>query len=368
MGLQGRGFFIWKVWDCAGGNAERIASAAQSAGLSHVLIKIADGSNPVNIDKETKIDLVPPVVAALQARGIQAWGWHYVYGDDPIGEARVAVQRVQELNLQGYVIDAEIQYKQPGRAAAARRYMNELRRSLTSLPIALSSYRFPTYHPELPWHDFLEQCDYNMPQVYWEKSHNPADQLARTVKEFQAQTPYRPVIPTAPTYKWDGWRPTDQDIKEFLQAAKKLHLPAVNFFSWDECERDLKNLWDLIAEKPPQKPPEEPTKDIPHQWIEALNKHDPNAVVSLYQPNAVQITAARTIQGQAALSAWYQDLFTKTLPDAKFSLTSFSGSGRTRHVTWGARSAHGSIKNGKDTFGLLDGKIIYHYTTYTIST
>lgn len=71
MGLQGRGFFIWKVWDCAGGNAERIASAAQSAGLSHVLIKIADGSNPVNIDKETKIDLVPPVVAALQARGLR---------------------------------------------------------------------------------------------------------------------------------------------------------------------------------------------------------------------------------------------------------------------------------------------------------
>lgn len=366
MDLKGKGFFIWKIRDCERGEPESIATAAQDARLTHVLIKVADRSYAHNIDSKTKTDLVPPVAAALRARGIQVWGWHYVYGEDPMGEARIAIRRAQELGLDGYVIDAEGEYKQPDRPAAARRFMKELRKSLANLPIALSSYRFPTYHPQLPWREFLEYCDFNMPQVYWEKSHNPDAQLKRCLREFQAINPYRPLIPTGATYKWNGWRPTDEDLQLFLKTTQELNLPALNFFSWDECRRDLNNLWELIAKYPFGEPPPEPPKDLLQQYIAALNSHDPDAVANLYRPDAVQVTAARTIQGQHALRSWFASLLNGQLTQATFSLTGSSGSGGSRHFTWRASSPQGSVDNGSDTLGVMDGKIAYHYMSYTI--
>lgn len=88
-----------------------------------MLVKIADGSNSYNINSATGVDLIPTVAKAMRARSIQVWGWHYVYGYDPIGEANIAIQRIQKLGLDGYVIDAEAEYKQPGKDVAASRFM-----------------------------------------------------------------------------------------------------------------------------------------------------------------------------------------------------------------------------------------------------
>jgi hypothetical protein len=123
MTLEGKGFYLWKIPACENGNAGAIASVAYQAGLTHVLIKIANGVYKSNYDYDQKLDLVPPVVQALKARGVQVWGWHYVYGNDPGGEARIAVQRTRELNLDGYVLDAEGEYKSPGKRNAAELFM-----------------------------------------------------------------------------------------------------------------------------------------------------------------------------------------------------------------------------------------------------
>lgn len=127
MGLKGKGFFIWKIRDAEGGNPEAIANTAQAAGFTHVLLKIADGSYPYNVDRNTNVDLTEPVVHALRQRGISVWGWHYVYGNGPVGEANIAIRRLEQLNLDGYVVDAEAEYKEPGKANAARIYMEKLR-------------------------------------------------------------------------------------------------------------------------------------------------------------------------------------------------------------------------------------------------
>jgi hypothetical protein len=365
MTLQGKGFFIWKVRDCERGDVQAIASLAQSAGLSHVLIKIADANLPYNVDSRTQIDLALLLAQALRDRGIQVWGWHYVYGQDPAGEARIAIRRVQQLNLDGYVIDAEAEYKEMGKAAAARRFMRDLRQGLPNVPVALSSFRFPSLHPQLPWKEFLELCDYNMPQVYFEQAHNPDAQLRRCLREFQAMTPARPVIPTGPTYKWNGWRPTDSDISEFLRTSETLKFPALNFYSWEACRRDLPNLWDLVAQYPYGAPPPAPLKDITEQYIEALNSRLPAEVVSLYQPNAVHITSARTVQGTAALHAWYETFLNLQNTKSTFAITGCTGSGNNRHFTWSASAENDSTFEGKDTFGLLNGKVVFHYSSFS---
>ncbi len=324
MALNGKGFFIWQIPDCEGGDAQKIAAEAKAAGLSHVLIKIADGINSYNYDWSQHLDLVVPVAQALRTQGIQVWGWHYVYGDRPSDEADIAIKRIKELDLDGYVIDAETQYKDPGKDAAATTFMTRLRTGIgNDIPVALSSYRYPSLHP-IPWNEFLEKCDYVMPQVYWMLAHNPGAQLERTIEEYDSPLILynRPMIPVGAAFTEWGWAPTAEDVQEFLATARSFNLSAANFWAWHNC-RDIltpkHEIWNTIADfdwdggtLPPP--------DITTSYINALNSLDENQVSNLYQTNAVHVTSARTIVGIDKIKAWYGILFNQILPQATFSL------------------------------------------------
>jgi len=363
--FKGKGFYIWQIRRCESGVPETIANKAQNAGLSHVLIKIADGTEAYNFDPTTGIDLVPPVVSALRNRDLIVLGWHYVYGYDPNGEAEIAIQRIRELDLDGYVIDAESQYKLPGRDQAARQFMSRLRDELEYFPIALSSYRYPSLHPQLPWREFLEKCDYNMPQVYWVENHNPGDQLIRSIREFESINPYRPIIPTGSAYKQGDWEPSSADIIEFLNTARNQNLAAANFWEWGHTKLYLPELWNTVAE---YHWPIDPSEiEILVSYFTALNSHDPDQVISLYKNNAVHVTSDRTVKGLPQIRSWYKSLFKQLLPDATFSLIESSSSLGERQFTWTALSNSGMVNNGSDSIGLIDNKIIYHYTYFTIT-
>ena len=366
MTLEGKGFYIWRIPECEGGNASSIANWAAAAGLSHVLIKIADGAYGYNIDRDNNIDLVPPVVAALKAKGITCYGWHYVYGNDPVGEARIAIQRVTELGMDGYVIDAEAQYKEPGKASAAVTFMTRLKSGIPNTPTALSSYRYPSYHPQLPWDEFLSRVDYNMPQVYWMFADNPAEQLNRSVEEFASMEYNPPIIPTGAAFREHGWQPTAEEDLEFLLAARSLNLNGANFWEWSSCRADLPtDAWATIAGFDWEGGYDPPT-EIAVQYIAALNTHDPARVMALYNNQAVHISSARTLQGTNRINNWYFTLLQQMLPGGIFTLTGYSGSGHSRHLTWIAKSDKGDVMNGNDTLGVLNGKIVYHYTYFTI--
>jgi hypothetical protein len=366
MALRGKGFMIWKVPSCEGGNAAQIATAAQAAGLTHVLIKIADGPYPYNVDKTTKVDLVPPVVAALHAKGIQAWGWHYVYGYNPAAEAQMAVQRVKELGLRGYVIDAEAEFEKPGMSEVAKAFMTELRKDLPQKPVALCAYRWPSYHPQFPWDAFLEKCDYNMPQVYWMQAHNPAAQLERTVREFNSMSYVRPIMPTGPVFREAGWGPTVAEIQEYLQACRDFNLNATNFFAWEYGRSNLRELWDAIAAFS-WSPPAQPEKDIVERYIDALNSRDPAQVIQLFVEDALHITARRTLSGAENIRSWFTNFLGKKLPNGSFQLASATSINNSRHFSWTANSPSGAVHNGRDTFGLRNGKIAYHYSSFTVT-
>ena len=365
MTLQGKGFYIWQVLKCEGGDPNAILAEVKQADLSHVLIKVADGTRTYNYDKQRRIDLAAPVVRLLRAQGVQVWGWQYIYGKDPIGEARKAVQRALELSLDGFVINAEVEFKQPGMDVAARKYASELRNALPDTPLALSSYRFPSYHPQFPFQSFLKYCDYNMPQVYWQGAHNPAAQLTKSVREFQNMSPARPVIPTGSAYSASGWTPTSEDMHAFLRAAQDLGLSAANFWSWDYCRQNLPKLWDRVSQYPWPSAPA--VADIAEQYLEALNGRDPLRLATMYNTDGVHVNATRTVQGLEKIMTWYNTFLYQIFPNAVFRMTGFSGTGNSRHLTWEATSPAGQIFNGNDTLGLRDGKIAYHYTYFTIN-
>ena len=369
MVLEGKGFFIWKIKDCESGDPQLIAYKALDAGFSHILIKIANGIYSYNYDWDRMIDLVPPVANALKERGIQVWGWHYVYGDDPINEARIAIHRVQDLDLDGYVIDAEAEYKESGKTTAARHFMTELRNGLVNdVPVALSSYRYPTLHP-IPWNAFLEKCDYTMPQVYWMKSHNPGSQLEQTLREYEDLDFHPPMVPVGSAFTEHGWTPTTSEVLEFLDTARSLNLPAANFWEWFNCREILTpkyEMWDLIASYDWDSgyPTE---KDISERYITALNTHDVEKVVDLYNENAVHVTSSRTIFGKSAIRAWYETLLNHLLQNGVFLRTGFSGKGNIRHFTWVCQAETTDVLNGNDTLGLHEDKISYHFSFFTVN-
>lgn len=363
MQPKGKGFYIWKISQCEGGDNQKIAFEAYQAGLTHVLVKIANGIYDYNYDVSLRKDLVAPLAEELLKYGIKTWGWHYVFGDLPKDEAGAAIRQIRKMPLEGYVIDAESEYK--GKYTPCRIFMSELRNALPDFPIALSSYRYPKYHMDLPWADFLSKSNYNIPQVYWEQAHNPGVQLQRSLDEFKtAVSPFRPIIPTGAAYGASGWVPTVEDITEFISTAVSLGMSGVNFWSWDYCRKSLPFLWNTIAAYEWPTAPN-PPKDIIEELIDGINSRNLTKILSLYLPDAVHINAQRTIQGQPALRDWYKLSFESFLKDAVIETTNIEKTETTRKFSWKASlQATGQI-SGFDSIGLSNGKILYHYSTIT---
>jgi len=369
--LTGKGWFIWQVSRCEGGSPSAIAARAVAAGLSHVLIKIADGQYSYGINWLGR-DLVLPTAEALRARGIQVWGWHYVRGDRPVEEAHAAIARASQLKLDGYVIDAEIEYEQASKAAAAHTFMSHLKEGLPAgLPVALSSFRYPSVHRLLPWAAFLEHCDLSMPQVYWQGAHNPAVQLARSVSELNdaklVGTP-RPVVPTGSAYGTGDWIASPDDLAKFLAQAQTLKLPAANFYSWDFATvPDQRALWDTVTTYDWQPGASELANDqLIRRLFAALNAADLAEIGRLYADNAALVTPERTLFGVGTIVAWYQTMLKNTLPGAVFSLTALTGAGNSRNARWTAIAPTGQVHDGDDTFGILSDHIVYHAIQFSL--
>ncbi len=262
----GKGYFIWNIAETEGGDPNSIARAAREAGLGHVLIKITDGTYAVN-----NVPSLPLVIDALRAEGVEVLGWGYVYGDYPEKEANIAISRMIELGLTWFVIDAESQYK--NKTSQAVTYTNRLRAALPNVTLALSSYRWPSLHREFPWKEFLSRVNVNMPQVYWVNAKDAGAQLRRSVKEFK-EFPERPIIPTGAAYVDNFnvdpttkayWRPTVDQVREFMATATELGLGGFNFWVWEHAKKFLPETWEAIAEFGlPAVDPEEP-EPVPNE-------------------------------------------------------------------------------------------------------
>lgn len=247
-------------------HAERIADTAQKAGMTHVLIKVADGIYRYNSRRRKEdgniaynsslpgaVDDCPAVVKALQKRGIQAWGWQYIYGSYPEKEAQIAIQRVKELGLDGFVVNAEAQFKKLGMEKAAKTYMDLLAAGV-DVPIGFSSFKYPTYHQPLPFALFLSYCDVNMPQVYpigdfREDAHSI--QLIRSLREYRAINPYVPIIPTGGAFsqsytyqsKTLSWVATASQVVDFYEACEREGLQGGNLWDWYSMSDRFPELW-----------------------------------------------------------------------------------------------------------------------------
>lgn len=380
MGLSGKGIYLWQIKRVAGGDPAAIASMAAAAKLTHVLIKVADGKYGYGFSGGT--DLVPGVVAALKSKGIQAWGWQYVYGANHKAEAQKAIDRVKSLKLDGFVVNAEGQFKAKGMADIARKYMKLIKTGLGSTPIGLSTYRYPTIHYQFPFSVFLEYCDYNLPQIYWIESVNPAQQLKKSYDEYKKVTPWKPYIPTGAAFAQGNWSVTQAQINEFLAKAREMKLAGANFWEMGSANENGAKLWNAIqgydwatGTAPTPEPDAEPTPvpetpsskpDIINRYLAALNSQNANKPTLLYEKNTSKlIGSGKTRKGRTEIYAWYNQLFKKLMPKATFTFRTWSWKGNEYKINWKA-VAGSKAWSGSDTFYLSTTNpnlISLHYTS-----
>lgn len=256
---KGLGVYIWtlpRIYDACGGSAAGVADKLAAGGIGHVMIKVADGTSAF---VEGSSDLISPLIRELRARDIQVWGWQYVYGRFPLAEANRSVEMINKYDLEGFVINAEVEYK--NRSGQAVEYVLALQAGAPQVTLALSSYRFPTLHREFPWRQFLSRVDLHMPQVYWLGAHNPSAQLRRCVAEFEnGEWPLCPIIPTGAAYldnvtidpetgRW--WQATPEDVAGFLATAEDMGFEAANFWELGNMLEYVPELWEEMVAKNP---------------------------------------------------------------------------------------------------------------------
>lgn len=296
--LEGSGVFIWVIRDCERGNIPAIIDKAKENNISWLAPKITDGTR-IYWNNE---DHLAEFTLAAHAAGIKVLGWGWTYGKTvykpftsiSVQEAEIAAWAVNEYDLDAWIIDAEAHYKREhlSMGTEARYYMKTIQRN-TDVPVFLCSYRYPEYHREFPWGEFLHQLDPansdgHMPQVYWERDYRSDAgeiQVKRSYAQLQARKEL-PFIPVGSAYNRGDWHSTVAQMDSFVKGCKDLKSPAWAWWSWQHIKEQAK--WDAIKrhydasyEPPPPPPfPPEPPDPEPNPTFFELNDTDKEILVA----------------------------------------------------------------------------------------
>jgi hypothetical protein len=217
-----QGQWVWYVDRSEGGSIGAIVARAKRNDVGTVYVKAGDGDDYWS-------QFSRGLVGALHRAGLSVCAWHFVYGDQPLAEARVSAMAVQR-GADCFAIDAEADYE--GKYAAADRYIRALRARIgDAYPLSLAAFPYVDYHPSFPYSVFLGPggATYNQPQMYWKT-------IGTTVREVYEHTYLynriygHPIYPIGQTYEAPG----TAAIKQFRRFAASHGGLAPSWWSWQE--------------------------------------------------------------------------------------------------------------------------------------
>jgi hypothetical protein len=237
----GKGTFVWllpRLVDLFGSVGAMVEKLVEDD-YQWVCVKAQHGyvlgCSP-SYDPAAQIEILDEFVPAAEEAGIEMHGWGYNFGNttafrrwnDQQGKeiARI-VEALVRWRFRSWTVNAEHDFKASGGRTAATTLINSLRESLAAhleeidVPIGLSSYKFISSHPDFPFSAFLQSCDFSGPQVYWQLSRFPVDQLEKSVGEWTAVADL-PVVPAGTLYPEGSWWPTGEQVTQFNEAAKAM--------------------------------------------------------------------------------------------------------------------------------------------------
>lgn len=207
----GKGMWVWYVsntisnFGLPANDLDALMQHFVDHDMDWIAVKSADGTS-------TFAQFTPTLVSKAHQYGLKIFGWSYVYGDNPTGEADAAMVSLS-YGADGFIIDAEIEYE--GKQAAATTLCQRIRNSYPTRFLAYAPFVYIQYHQNYPYKEFGLYCDAVMPQAYW-KTHgiSPTQQVLDVNYQWNfyhaawAATGYstsiKPVIPIGQTYNAVG--------------------------------------------------------------------------------------------------------------------------------------------------------------------
>lgn len=269
--MLGKGIFVYTSTQFYNGDIGKFINHVARLKLNHIFLRIG---GCINANSSSFPERMQNVVSLLRLNfpHLQIWGWHYVYGGawvdrygnaqysniaTPEQEAAFAKYWIKELSLDGYVINAEKEFKlgltktgSLNNNKRAERFMKAIKG--IGVPIGLSTYRYPEYHMEYSWNGFFNSglIDYAMPQVYWGNYANaPRLELIKSVAQWNKLVKL-PFVPAGRAYIGDGHpSPTREEITLFNQTVKEMKLDGCNYWAFDYLVRHPGGaLWSLAIE------------------------------------------------------------------------------------------------------------------------
>lgn len=297
MKIIGFGMWIWVIDSCEGGDIDAIIRVAKEHNVKYIMPKATNGTilYSRNWTKVNDVPRIKSLAIAAHEAGIAVIPWGWSFGKSPyspfpsisVPEARIAAQAVKELNADGWIVDAEHDWKRTGMAAEVDIWMDAFESEMVlqgrSIPVFVSTYRYPNLHRAFPyatWRDRLnpERGDGWMPQVYWEMDYRSSAgeiQLAETLNQYQpflsSGGKQLKFIPAGSGYSRGDWSATPAQISGFLAKAITIGVPA-NLWSWQHMTPNrwsaVKSVWGgIVLPDPPDDGEDEPPPVEPVPYI-----------------------------------------------------------------------------------------------------
>lgn len=242
--IKGKGMWVWMVSQLLTVYPS-LADAVKDfvdKGFTHVEIKTSNGWYSW-LPNTPEGRLIPEFLSLCRDAGLKIYQWSYSYAYSLSGETSAILKAWKAYGGDGFIIDAEMEYKRNGTGKFAMDLVSNVRPTL-QCPIGYSTYRFPSLHQDFPYEDFTSVCDFAMPQVYWEGAHNPAEQLQRCVDEYALFSDL-PLYPAGASYYNRGWQASSSEVIRFSDKAQELNLDAINYWRWDTALKI--GVWDAIG-------------------------------------------------------------------------------------------------------------------------
>ncbi len=300
---KGRGMYIWKIGNLFGGDYQKMLEWALYMKLDRVNVKILNGKWKYNYWNGHWH--VKDLVKVFHNAGIEVYGWQWVLMEDPKAEGLAAVNAMNELSLDGFDMNVEAPCKGVP-AWKAVTYNQEI--ASIDKPVGFCSYRFPKYHPEILYNAYLDVCSYIAPEVYWAPSHNPVEQLVRSIKEYKDMDyGHMPVVPVGSAYLEHGFSPTKQEMIDFNQGVIELKLPGVSWWRFGQAvslgyASTIKNMpsnyGGVVIPDPPPPPPETHFKTKANLNIRDQPSTQGNDVGTLMQGSDITLVKSDGVWGK----------------------------------------------------------------------
>lgn len=167
--FSGRGFYVYAADDVirAFGSIASSVTEMRRCKIENIWVRI-HGRDYIGDTKNSDGVALKSLIAAAKSAGIRVAGWGWCQGDDPAGEAALALRALQTFGLNAYIADIEQDVN------GAKWTRDEVETFLTNLraghagPTCITSHGFIDWHsPEIFDGAAAAGVDCVNPQAYW---------------------------------------------------------------------------------------------------------------------------------------------------------------------------------------------------------